>query len=235
MSQHQSTWPEAALLAPLIREAQSGAPDAIDRVLVILRPAALAYFSARLPRELAEDSTQSALLRVTGALPRIDPERADAYVATVARNILRTALARRTIEGRRRAPLDLDHIPEHRESVDARVEYEELVRIVHRLIAAKLPDVLAETVHALLRGYSALEIAEQHGVSPVTVRTRLMRARAILREELRPHLDPSYVALPAPQSRQHRISAGQGQTVQASTCPPSRADAPIKSSSRATG
>lgn len=206
MSQHESMWPESTKLASLVREARSSIPGADETFLAALRPSLLGYFSARLPRELAEDLTQNALIRIAGALQRIDPERADAYVATVARNLLRTAHRRRAIEGRRRIELDLEAIPIDREGVDVRVEREELVRVVHALIRSKLPPPLAETVRALLSGSTPAEIAAHQGVSPVTIRTRLMRARSILRAELRGQLDSAEVDLPtAP--RRHRVAA----------------------------
>ena len=205
MLQHQSTWPESTKLASLIREAQCSVRGADEALLAVLRPSLLSFFSARLPRELAEDLTQNALIRIAGALPRIDPERADAYLATVARNLLRTAHRRRAIEARRRIELDLEAIPIDREGVDARVEREELVRMVHAVIRSKLPPPLAETVRALLNGSTPVEIAALQGVSPVTVRTRLMRARAILRAELRGHLDSAEVEFPSA-PRRHSVS-----------------------------
>lgn len=205
MSQRQSTWPESTKLALLVREAQGPIPGADEALLAALRPSLLGFFSARLPRDLAEDLTQNALIRIAGALRRIDPERADAYVATVARNLLRTAHRRRAIEGRRRMEADLEAIPIDREGVDVRVEREELMRMVHAVIRSKLPPPLAETVRALLTGSTPAEIAAHQAVSPVTVRTRLMRARAILRAELREQLDSAELALPtAP--RRHRVS-----------------------------
>jgi RNA polymerase sigma factor (sigma-70 family) len=205
MAQQQSTWPESTKLASLVREAQCSVSGAVEALLAALRPSLLGFFCARLPRELAEDLTQNALIRIAGALPRIDPERADAYVGTVARNLLRTAHRRRAIEGRRRVQADLEAIPIDRESIDVRVEREELVRVVHAVIESKLPAPLAETVRALLNGSTPAEIAADQGVSPVTVRTRLMRARTILRAELGGQLDSAEVELPtAP--RRHRVS-----------------------------
>ena len=205
MAQQHSTWPESTKLASLVREAQCSVSGAVEALLAALRPSLLAFFCARLPRELAEDLTQNALIRIAGALPRIDPERADAYVGTVARNLLRTAHRRRAIEGRRRVQADLEAIPIDRESIDVRVEREELVRVVHALIESKLPVPLAETVRAVLAGSTPAEIASLHGVSPVTVRTRLMRARAILRAEFSGHLESVDVELRSAPQRQ-RVS-----------------------------
>lgn len=189
MVQPLSRWPDAERIALLVRDAQREIPGALDRLLDALRPALVAFFSDRLPHELAEDATQNALSRVAGALRRIDPERADAYVATVARNLFRTAHRRRAIDHRRRADIDLADVVEHRQAADERVEYEELARAVHGVIAAKLSPPLAEIIRGLLRGETPTEIAVRQGVSAVTIRTRLMRARTILRRELRIYLN----------------------------------------------
>lgn len=72
--------------------------------------------------------------------------------------------------------------------VDVRVEYAELVRDMHRACMRMRPG-LREVALGVLRGHSAADIANTLDVSPITVRTRLMRVRAILRTELAPHLD----------------------------------------------
>lgn len=189
MVQPLSRWPDAERITLLVREAQRDAPGALDRLLAALRPALVAFFSDRLSHEVAEDLAQNALSRVARALRRIDPERADAYVATVARNLLRTAHRRRAIDNRRHVEMDLAEIPERRQAAERQVEYEELARAVHRVVGANLSPPLAEIVLGLLRGESPTEIAVRQGVSAITVRTRLMRARAILRRELHIYLD----------------------------------------------
>lgn len=181
-------WPDAAKIGELVRDAQRDIPGALENLLTALRPALVEFFSRRLTTEAAEDLAQSTLVRVAGALPRIDSERADAYVSTVARNLLRTAYHRRAIDRSRQSDADLCDIPVASGDPHERAEYEELILAVHRVIAAKLPSELAEIVRALMRGESAVEIAERQSVSPVTVRTRLMRARALLRRELAAHL-----------------------------------------------
>ena len=184
MSYPQDWYPDAELLAERIRAAQSGDRQALERLLGGLRPLFLAYFSRRLSPDVAEDFTQVALLRIARAVDRIDPERANAYVTTVLRNLLRTARSRQLRDERRFLGID-DLIADARQDVGTRTEYEELARAVHRISATTLPPPLADIVLGLLRGETPIEIAHRQGVSPITVRTRLLRARAILRREFR--------------------------------------------------
>ena len=189
MSQRLSEWPEKAELTRLIREAQCDGHRARETLLGVLRPHFVSFFAGRLTRDTADDLAQNALLRIAGALTRIDPERADSYVVTVARNLLRTAYRRRTVDQRRHADVDLAESPDARDSAEALVEYEDMVLAVHRVVSARLPAPLAEVVRGLLSGETPSEIAVRLSVSAVTIRTRLVRARAILRRELRPYVE----------------------------------------------
>lgn len=189
MTYHEVRWPEPETLTRLVRDAQGGHPAALDRLLATLRPPLLAYFTHRLTSDHAEDLAQTVLVRVAGALSRIDPGRANAYITTVARNLLRTAYRERAREGRRYVPLELANLAANELDADAAAEYEELARAVRRLSAAMLPPELADLVLGLLRGDTPAEIAARQHVSPITIRTRLLRVRAILRRELRAYLD----------------------------------------------
>jgi RNA polymerase sigma factor (sigma-70 family) len=191
MSYPQDWYPDAELLAERLRAAQAGDRQSLERLLEGLRPLFLAYFSRRLSSDLAEDFTQVALLRIAKAVDRIDPERANAYVTTVLRNLLRTARSRQLRDERRYLEID-DLIADARQDVSSRTEYEELARAVHRISATTLPLPLADIVLGLLRGETPSEIAHRQGVSPITVRTRLLRARAILRHELSSELEEGH-------------------------------------------
>ena len=212
MSYRDVAWPDATKLTCLVREAQKDQGRALDRLLTTLRPALVGYFARRLSADAAEDLAQDGLLRVAGALHRIDPERADGYVATVARNLLRSAYRRRMIESRRSAEVDCLDVLDSREGQDRRAEYEELVRAVHRVAESALGPEQADIVRGLLHGETAAEIAHRQQVSPVTVRTRLLRARMVLRCELRELLarerDQSVVV-------KHRHLAGRGEAGEA--------------------
>jgi RNA polymerase sigma factor (sigma-70 family) len=89
--------------------------------------------------------------------------------------------------------------------IELEVECEELARAVHRVSLETLPESLRQIVLALLHGLTPSEIAEQQHLNPVTIRTRLLRARAILRRELGPYLRLEGDTATAPKRRKsHR-------------------------------
>ncbi len=184
-----SAWPAPKVLGQLVREAQQDGADALNHLLATLRPALMTFFERRLPPDLpeTEDLTQLALMRITKALRRVDPERADDYIATVARNLLRTAYRERARDQARYLPAGSElaaaiWLP------DCQAEYEELVLAVHRAVLTKLPRPLREIVKRLLDDQSQVQIADELQVNETTVRTRLRRARSILRRELARYL-----------------------------------------------
>src|SRR3989441_11726087 len=183
MTDASSAWPASEMLGQLVREAQRDGPDALNRLLATLRPALMRFFERRFPPEVTEDLAQLALMRIAKALRRIDPERADSYTITVARNLLRTAYRERARDVHRYVPVAAD-LASATLPPDSQAEYEELVLAVHRAVLTKLPHPLRQIVDELLEDKSPLQIADELHVSPVTVRTRLMRARWILRREL---------------------------------------------------
>ncbi|HEX6037266.1 sigma-70 family RNA polymerase sigma factor [Longimicrobium sp.] len=161
----------------------------MNALLAALRPALVSFFSRTMPFDAAEDLAQAALVRIHRALPNIDAARAHPYIVTVAYNLARTAYAQSARDNRRMAPeQSADAIPGPT-AADRHTQYRELARAVHRVASAKMPQPQREVVLGLLRGDTPAEIANQLGISPVTVRTRLMRARAVLHRELRPFLD----------------------------------------------
>src|SRR5437879_6013198 len=183
MTDPSSAWPASELLSQLVREAQRDGKDALNRLLAALRPALVAFFERRLPSDQTEDLAQLALMRIAKALRRIDPERADSYTITVARNLLRTAYRERARDLSRYVPVGAE-LASTTPVPDSQAEYEELVLAVHRAVLTKLPRPLQQIMSKVLEDQSPSQIADELHVSPVTVRTRLMRARWILRREL---------------------------------------------------
>lgn len=181
-------WPAPDLLSELVRRAKTD-PRAVDALLCAIRPALHAFFRQRTDGDVAEDLTQHTLMRVAGAIPRIDPERADSYLSAVARNLLRTTYRVRARDRGRSAPLAEGVEVAIEEVADARAEYADLARAVHRACLAIEQPALREIALGVLRGDSAVDLADQLDISPITVRTRLMRVRAVLRHELAAYLD----------------------------------------------
>ena len=182
-------WPAAEVLTRLVRAAHSGEARALEELLTTIRPGLLAFFRQRSLPDAAEDLAQLASIRISGAIARIDPERADSYISTVARNLLRThnRMAARTRA--REGGDDATEVPADVPGADVRIEYSELVRAVHRTCQEKLPPGLREVAVGFVRGEDTAKIAADLHISPITVRTRLMRVRAVLRQELAPYIE----------------------------------------------
>lgn len=182
-------WPSAEILSRLVRDAHDGRGRAVEELLTLLRPSLVAFFQRRQPPDTAEDLTQLALIRISGAVARIEPERADSYISTVARNLLRTSFRAKARDRARESDADTSDLPTTALAADDRAEYAELVVAVHRACLNRLGTGLREVAIGLLQGETPTEIAKALHISPVTVRTRLMRVRAALRQELRPYLE----------------------------------------------
>ena len=175
----------AEKLAMLVIAAQRDGDRAIDTLLKAIRSPLAEYFTRHLPADEADDLAQLALIRVARALPRIDADRASAFVATIAQNLLRTAQRRMARDAKRFTSNAVIDKIESALRADEEADQHDLVEAVRRVSVTALPRELREIVLALMRGQSHAEIAAKQGVRQVTVRTRLVRARAILREELR--------------------------------------------------
>jgi RNA polymerase sigma factor (sigma-70 family) len=181
-------WPAPDILSGLVREAKCDARG-VEALLSAIRPALHAFFRRRTDADAAEDLTQLSLLRIAGAVPRIDPERADSYLTTVARNLLRTSYQVRARElGRTVALTEVVEVAIEKPA-DQRAEYSDLASAVHRACLAIEQPALREIALGVARGESATELANQFDISPITVRTRLMRVRAALRNQLAAYLD----------------------------------------------
>lgn len=179
------------LAAALIRaQSTDGATrdDAVERFLHILRPRLLQRFRGRALGEEADDLTQVALIRISRAIPRIDPARAERYIAVVVGNLIRTAARRRKREAARLAvEVDVDTVATREgvyEEIERRADHERFVEALLALAASSMTPGLREVVVGMLRGLSADEIARGCGISPITVRTRLLRVRAMVERAL---------------------------------------------------
>ena len=173
-------WPDDGDLRPSVRDAQRGAAGALDALLAGLRPTFITFFVRHVDPEDAEDLAQQALIRIAHALPQIDPARAGRYVTRVAWNLLRSEYERTEQDADRRVSVELADTVESSFTADRDVELGDL-DADRPTILDTLPPSLRAIVHGRLRGLRSSEIAAEQQVDPVTVRTRLLRARARLR------------------------------------------------------
>src|SRR5437879_8816152 len=160
MTDPSSGWPTSEMLGQLVRDAQRDGPDALNRLLATVRPALVSFFERRLPSDQTEDLAQLALVRIAKALRRIDPERADSYTITVARNLLRTAYRERARDLRRYVPIGAE-LASVVPPPDSQAEYEELALAVHRAVVTKLPRPLREIVDGVVADQSPLQSADE--------------------------------------------------------------------------
>jgi RNA polymerase sigma factor (sigma-70 family) len=184
MRRLRDVWPDDQELTQPVRAAQQGTPGALDALLARLRPSFVACFAPRLGADEAEDTAQNALLRVTRALPHIDPERAGRYLTRLAWNLLRQEYRRSTHEAWRFAPVELAADIEAPGTPDGDMEYCDLIRVVHEFSLASLSPKLRDSVLGLLRDLRPSEMAAQQGASGSTIRARVRLARAHLRRKL---------------------------------------------------
>jgi RNA polymerase sigma factor (sigma-70 family) len=180
--------PDQDELTKLVGDVQRGVPDAPDTLLLQLRPSLLAFFARWLPREDAEDLTQSALVRITGAFGHIDAANAAPYLVTLARNLLRSARIAAARAARRCAPIELAFDLESPRTPDGDAEYRDLEAAV-RQAEPTLPPTLRTTLRGALGDSSPAERAAEESVSQAARRTRMRRVRARLRATLRGYAD----------------------------------------------
>jgi RNA polymerase sigma factor (sigma-70 family) len=196
-------WPDDAALQPVVHMAQQGEPSAVNALLARLRPVLVEFFARELDRDTAEDLVQDTLLRVVGALPRLDPARGSRYVTRVAHRRLQSEFKRRARDSQRFVPMDAAREMPSPITADQEAEYADLVRALTKLS----PRVRACVMEAL-HGSRSVETAVSHGVSPVTVRVQLKIARARLRSALGLAAKERYPSLTANNGSAPRVREG---------------------------
>lgn len=149
-------------------------------------------------RAEAEDAVQSAYLRAFAAIRRFEGR--SALSTWLTRIAINEALGRERAARRRRARLEEDSvsvIEDYREKLmrgsaapapDSELARRELRTLMEDAIG-KLPAAF-RTVFVLreIEGLSVEETAEALGLNPATVKTRLLRARRRLQDELAPEV-----------------------------------------------
>jgi RNA polymerase sigma-70 factor (ECF subfamily) len=147
----------------------------------------IAYYILRNHHD-AEDAVQECYLRVLKYGKKLDHVRNSK--TWLARIIWTVALDRRShqkalaVNGDLSAPEMLDQLPDPAVAVDEQMAGEQMQRMLARLIAG-LPDDLRHPLElSTVQELNSAEIAEMLGIPEGSVRTRLMRARKLLKEKL---------------------------------------------------
>ena len=133
-------------------------------------------------RAAAEDVTQEVFLRIWRNAHRFDPERgrAEAWIATIARNASRDALRRKGS-----APVDelSDAVDPAPDPVDEVADASQALQL--QVAVAALPPGSREVIElAYWQGLSQVEVSERLGLPLGTVKTRTRRGLALLAEAL---------------------------------------------------
>jgi len=150
--------------------------------------ALLSRMVGRRGRPLVEDLAQETFLRVfraLGGFSAAGPARLSTWILTIAMRLALDELGRRRPE---EAPLGLELI-DSAERADAAAEARAVGRAIERAVRALGPEFQAVFVLREYHGLEYDEISRALGVDVGTVKSRLSRARAALRqalEEVRP-------------------------------------------------
>lgn len=137
-------------------------------------------------RDQAEDIVQETFIRIYRFAPRFNPEEGNfrAWALTILMNVARTHYQRSARDRSHTAPLD----PEHYESLAdpasvGKSEEEAHAKEVISAALLKAPADVAEVLKlAFIDELSHKEIGEKLGISPAAVKTRVHRAKAVLRD-----------------------------------------------------
>lgn len=185
-------------MTSLVEQAQRGEPKALEKLLSTIAPA-IHRFGLRMCRSEhdADDVLQDALLLVATKLGEFEGR---SSLPSWAFALTRSACARKRRGLKNQPPVD-DAILHHHAGVDPSPEQVVVERELSRALREaldRLPDDYREVI--LMRdmeGLTAPEVAAALETSVDAVKSRLHRARSVLREQLRPVLESPSLA-PAP-------------------------------------
>jgi RNA polymerase sigma factor (sigma-70 family) len=184
-------WIAPDALASLVRSAQHAGgirTRELDALLTAIRPALLAFCARRLDAASADDVAQRVLWTVSRDVQSVAADQAGRWLVTVARNALRDEYRRRAIAATRFVAADAARQVAGSERASAAVEYAELRRAVTRAARLRCGPAVRDVIAGILDGLTVRDIADLSGATPHAVRTRLLRARAVLGPILRPLL-----------------------------------------------
>jgi RNA polymerase sigma-70 factor, ECF subfamily len=173
-------------------EAPSQAREAAERIEVLVAQHALLVFrisySILRNHHDAEDAAQECFLKVVKAQKRLALVRnPKTWLARIAWTTALDRRTRRMVFSGDAHPLGekvLARIPDHALAADDELAGKQMQQLLERLVAG-LPEDLRQTVElSTVQELNSAEIAEVMDLPESSVRTRLLRARRLLREKL---------------------------------------------------
>lgn len=197
-----------AAYAQLVRAASSGDADAMERLLV--RAQEVAYRFSLLVcghPEDAEDVMQDALMKTYQYVSRIqEPEAFRTWLYTTVRNACLMKRRRRVDEPAHHVSIEQGGVsddgepqpvavPDHGRPQDQQVMDAWIGDRLRRALKALPPPYRAIVVMREVEGLSTREVATILQISEANVKTRLHRARMMMREELETSITPSAAEL----------------------------------------
>lgn len=199
--QRADTAPPNDATAELVRRAQGGDLNAFNQLVVQHQDSAYSLAVRFLGSpETAEDVTQDAFLRAFRSIGRFRGDRFRSWLLTIVANAARDELRRRkrrpaqSIEQSRADPDRPDIEPvDAAPGPEAEAERAELRGVLERALASLPEDARLVVLLADVHGMSYEEVAAAAGIPVGTVRSRLSRARARLRDVLR--AEPSVASI----------------------------------------
>ncbi len=179
----------AELAADVLERARAGEPEACRALVERYQRPVFAVLSRILAsghrQDMVEDLAQETFLRVFGALGRFDPSgpaRLSTWILTIATRLALDVLRRRTVE----VPAHEDKIiaMPGRQRADQLAQRRSLGRAIERAVGQLKPEFRAVFVLRMYHELSYLEIAQILDCDLGTVKSRLSRAKAALRQSL---------------------------------------------------
>jgi RNA polymerase sigma-70 factor (ECF subfamily) len=177
--------------AVLIERSQGGDLDAFN-ALVLAYQGQVYNLCLRMlgSPQAAEDAAQEAFIAAYRAVPRFRGGRFRAWLLRIAANACYDELRRR--RSRPQVPLEAPadderpsaELPASDEPLEQRAERLELARCLQEGLASLLPDQRLAVILRDVQGLAYEEVAEATGASLGTVKSRISRGRAALRDFL---------------------------------------------------
>lgn len=164
--------------------------DLLDRVLeaMVREHARFVYrltYSILRNREDAEDATQEVfirLLRYKKKLPEVRDHKV--WLARIAWRVAIDGKAKRRRVSNTDTSVDLLEMPAMGPGVEQLAASRQITSLLERMIATLPPELRDTLTLSTVRDLNSAEIAEILGIPEGTVRTRLMRARNLLKQKL---------------------------------------------------